>query len=73
MTISWLPPTLSFLAAGNAYAARRNSPDKSWQEAAYTDEIAEVSSGAVQACCEPPAGVLLLLKARGALRPLKPC
>ncbi len=32
------------MAAGNAYAARRNSPDKSWQEAAYTDEIAEAST-----------------------------
>jgi hypothetical protein len=28
--------------AGNAYAARKNSPDKSWQQAAYTDEIAHL-------------------------------
>jgi len=27
---------------GNAYAARKNSPDKSWQQAAYTDEIAHL-------------------------------
>jgi hypothetical protein len=28
--------------AGNAYAARKNDPDKSWQKAAYTDEIAHL-------------------------------
>ena len=27
---------------GNAYAARKNNPDKSWQQAAYTDEIAHL-------------------------------
>lgn len=27
---------------GNAYAARKNNPDKSWQKAAYTDEIAHL-------------------------------
>ncbi|KAI7838916.1 hypothetical protein COHA_007322 [Chlorella ohadii] len=33
---------------GNAYAARRNSPDKSWQEAAYTDEIAELNAATAE-------------------------
>lgn len=27
---------------GNAYAAQKNNPDKSWQKAAYTDEIAHL-------------------------------
>lgn len=27
---------------GNAYAARKNDPDKAWQKAAYTDEIAHL-------------------------------
>lgn len=30
------------LLVGNAYAARKNDPDKSWQKAAYTDEIAHL-------------------------------
>ena len=28
---------------GNAYAAQKNNPDKSWQKAAYTDEIAHLA------------------------------
>lgn len=41
---SLLPfPTAPF--AGNAYAARKNSPDKSWQEAAYLDEVAGPAEG----------------------------
>lgn len=35
-------PPPHYTLAGNAYAARRNNPDKSWQKAAYTDEIAEL-------------------------------
>ena len=40
------PPALSAPLAGNAYAARKNNPDKSWQQAAYTDEIAHKTDGA---------------------------
>lgn len=28
-----------YCPTGNAYAARKNNPDKSWQQAAYTDEV----------------------------------
>ncbi len=37
-----LCPTPLPCTYSNAYAARKNSPDKSWQEAAYTDEIAHL-------------------------------
>ena len=30
-------------AAGNAYAARKNSADKSWQQAAYSQEVSDLS------------------------------
>lgn len=37
---------------GNAYAARKNSPDKSWQQAAYTDEIAHLTDAPEVAAAE---------------------
>lgn len=37
---------------GNAYAARKNSPDKTWQQQAYTDEIAHLRDDTAQ---EQPA------------------
>ena len=35
-------------SSGNAYAARKNSPDKSWQQAAYTDEVNPQQSAAAE-------------------------
>ncbi len=41
-------------AAGNAYAARKNSPDKAWQQAAYTDEIAHLKDEPAAAAAAAP-------------------
>ena len=42
LTLACRPASL--ILTGNAYAARKNSEDKSWQEAAYTDEIAHLTT-----------------------------
>ena len=40
-------------SSGNAYAAGKNSPDKSWQQAAYTDEVNPQQSAAAQEAARP--------------------
>ncbi|PSC76470.1 presenilin isoform B [Micractinium conductrix] len=64
----WAPVTGFDLLSktGNAYAARKNSEDKSWQEAAYNAEVADLTADGLSAYLLAKNGVHQPAKGNGA-------